>query len=131
MKVLTSISGLTFLLFSCSSSIDPATQRALNQYQTFVDSIYAKNETWRKTTDTDFVEMPYDPSDPALIRIDTIVTPPESKTTIVMDEFLGTPILDAYHPLKMEVEIHLSQMDEKMKQQYEKSRQKFESLIAK
>lgn len=131
MKAFTCVCTLAVLFSSCSSSTDSAAQRCLSRYQTFVDSIYTQNERWRKTTDTDFIEMPYDPSNPALVRIDTVVTPPESKTTLLMDEFLGTPILNAYHPLKMEVDIHIAQMDEKMKQEYEISRQKFESMMAK
>lgn len=131
MKQLTFITAIAFIFANCSSSHDPAAQKALMSYRDFVDSIYTQNEAWKMTSDTDVVEIPIDPNDPTTVRIDTIVTPPESKTTVVQDEFLGTQILKAYEPLKTDVEANVSKMDEKMKKEYETSRQKFESMMAK
>lgn len=131
MKQLTFIAAVAFVFANCSSAHDPAAQKALTGYKNFVDSIYAKNETWKLTADTDIVETSYDPNNPALVRMDTIVTPPDSKTSVVQDDFLGTQILKSYSPLKAEVDALVPKMDENMKKEYETSRQKFESMMAK
>jgi hypothetical protein len=100
-------------------------------YQNFVDSIHAQNTVWKQSTDTVYVEIPYDPNDPTLVRIDTSITPPEAKTTLLMDHFFGASILKAYEPFKSGVEMMLPKMDDAMKKEYETSRLKFESMMPK
>lgn len=131
MKYLTIIGTATLFLFSCSSSNESSSKKALVAYQNFVDSIYAQNTVWKQSTDSTYVETPYDPNDPNLVRIDTIITPPEAKTTLLMDEFWGASLMKTHESLKSGVEMMLPKMDEAMKKEYETSRLKFESMMAK
>lgn len=129
MKQLTLIAGVAVVFASCSPSATPETQKALSRYRNFVDSIYTLNESWKIYPDTDFVETPIDPTDPSKTRIDTIVTPPESKKTILKSPPFGASIMEAYTPLSSEIEKLVPKLDENMKKEYEASRQKFESMM--
>ncbi|MES2560998.1 MAG: hypothetical protein V4590_14725 [Bacteroidota bacterium] len=129
MKQSTVIACIVFILASCTSSRDTEAQKTLLTYKNFVDSIYAQNEVWKMYPDTDFVETPTDPTNPAITRIDTVVTPADKKKAIVLHPFFGKGTLEAYGHLKVEVEAFASKMDDGMKKEYETSRQKFESMM--
>ncbi len=118
------------LIGACSPAVDKEAQLALVNYIHFVDSIYASNETWKTTTDTDFVEYPIDPNDPTIIALDTIVTTPDKKAkSLVVADFWGKSIAEQYEPLKAAVETHMGKMDDKMKKEYAESNAKYESLL--
>lgn len=130
MKKLTLIACYATVLASCSSSTTPPeVQKTLTGYRNFVDSVYSLNESWKMYPDTDFVETPIDPADPSKTRIDTIVTTPEFKKSILKSPPFGAAIMQAHAPLKAEMEKLIPEMNENMKKEYETSRQKFESLM--
>jgi hypothetical protein len=128
MKQFIVLGGLASFLVACSSSNQSQSEQALSRYTHFVDSIYSQNEIWKSKADTDFVEMAINPSEPSVIRLDTVITPPESKTTLLQDNFMSKPILTAYEPLQKEMELLAPTMEQSMKDQYHQARQKFESL---
>ena len=117
-------------LIACTPSADKETQQSLATYTQFVDSVYAQNEAWKMYPDTDFVETPYDVNDPSKTRIDTIVTAADKKEkSIMLNAFFGKIILEKYEKVKAAVESKAAKMDEKMKKEFEESKQKFESLL--
>src|SRR6478735_9015957 len=108
------------LIAACSPAADKESQQALGNYTHFVDSIYARNETWKTTTDTDYVEYPTDPNDPTVTALDTIVTMPDKKAkSLVVADYWGKVIAEQYEPLKAGVETNLKKMNEGMKKEYE------------
>lgn len=127
--MLTTIALLSSLI-ACTPSADKEAQESLKAYTLFVDSVYAQNEVWKSTPDTDFVEYPIDPNDPTVTRLDTIVTAPEAKgKSMVLDNYWGKQIMKDYDKVKTNAESKSNKMDEKMKKEYEASKQKFESLL--
>lgn len=131
MKQLTVIAFVALSFSNCSSPKDPAAQKALAGYKNFVDSIYTLNETMAMGVDTTFVEIPIDPNDPSNITIDTVVTLPDSNSSMVRFHLFRDGIIKAHESLKSEAESLSAKMDEGMKKEYEASRQKFESMMAK
>lgn len=128
-KTLTTIALLSSLI-ACTPSADRQAQESLKAYTTFVDSVYAQNEIWKKASDTLYQEVPIDVNDPTLIRLDTIVITPEKKEkSIVLNNFWGEQIIANYERVKTNAESKSNKMDEKMKKEYEASKQKFESLL--
>jgi hypothetical protein len=131
MKHLTFFAAIAFCFDNCSSPKDPAAQKALAGYKNFVDSVYTLNETMAMGVDTTFVEIPIDPNDPGKITIDTVVTLPDSNSSMVRFHLFRDGILKAHESLQSEAESLSSKMDDGMKKEYEASRQKFESMMAK
>jgi hypothetical protein len=128
-KIITSLALLSSLI-ACKPSADNETQQSLKAYTIFVDSVYAQNEVWKMYPDTDFVETPYDVNDPSKTRIDTIVTAADKKEkSIMLNAFFGKIILEKYEKVKATAESKTDKMDEKMKKEFEESKQKFESLL--
>jgi hypothetical protein len=126
-KFITSLALLSGLV-ACTPSADKETQQSLTAYTTFVDSVYAQNEVWVVGVDSTFMEVPTDPNDPTKIRIDTVVTQPEDRGHNEFMSRFKEIIQKEYEPLKAAVESKLDKMDERMKKQFEESKQKFESI---
>jgi hypothetical protein len=128
MKTTLIILGIAASLAACSPSKDKAAQESLAHYKHFVDSIYTLNESYKLGTDTDFVEVPLDPSDPSILGIDTIITGPSPQKSMSNQPYFWTPIQNAYTPIQQEVEANLTKMDEAMKKEYEAAKAKFEAM---
>lgn len=118
-------------MIACRPAADPKAQQALNAYTHFVDSIVQVNETWKFAVDSDFVEVPVDPSDPSKVRIDTIVTLPETKakSSIVFAPYWEKVIMEEYAALRTAAESNIAGMDESMKKRYAEANAKYETLL--
>ncbi|MES2780336.1 MAG: hypothetical protein V4651_10615 [Bacteroidota bacterium] len=117
-------------LFGCNHpNQNVQAEQTLSNYIGFVDSVYAANEVWKMTIDTDYVEMLVNPADSAKTKVDTIITLPSSKKSMVVDAFYKVRILEKYIPLKAEVDHQFSRLDSVSQQNYKAARKKFESLL--
>lgn len=123
------LASLAAAVVACTPSKDKEAQHALTAYAHFVDSVSLLNDNWKAGIDTDFVEVPIDPTDPSKIRLDTIVTLPDDKEqSILFHGYFGREIQKGYEPLKAAADAQLPKMDEEMKKAYQQSIDKFESM---
>jgi hypothetical protein len=130
MKTKMILPAILLAMVACAPAIDRETQQSVTAYKLFVDSVYAQNEVWKTMPDTDFVEMPIDPNDPTLTRLDTVVTAAESKEkSILYNGYWGDKLMHDYAEHKTAVESNLGKMDETMKKDYEMSKEKYEKLL--
>jgi hypothetical protein len=124
------LAAIAVAVVACSPTKDADATKALDCYTQFVDSIYVANTFWQSAVDTDFVEIPTDPTDPTKTKIDTIVTLPENKeASILLNPLFGKMIQHEYEPIKAEVDAKLDKMDDQMKKAYQESKAKYESLL--
>ncbi len=123
--------ALLTLLFaaSCAPKGNSDVELILKKYVNFVDSVYSVNDLWKQVPDTFYITTLVDPNDPSKNTLDTVITLPEQKRSILtQNPDQGYLIDEAYKPLFDSVEAYLPKMDDEMKLKYNAAKEKYELL---
>ncbi|MCX6185393.1 MAG: hypothetical protein NTU43_00150 [Bacteroidetes bacterium] len=120
---------------ACNKPVSPL-QKEINEFEHIVDSFLQVNQDFRETYDTVYQEIPIDPTDPEIIKIDTVIYGPNNKKSIFYNMTEGGhPFSDAYkHTYNYRTELLdslMTQMSDKQRTEYLVMKNKLQMLMPK
>ncbi len=114
------------LVAACSPRENPEAREALNNLKGWVDTVYLFREGYLNGPDTEFMEVPVDPHNPSMVRIDTVVVSVEEKKK---RGFSVAGLWQSVYDKRLETAgAHEKEMSKEMKHELEETKNRFEVL---